>query len=125
MPVAWKTALAIAAFVPTLPSSPSPLMPRAFTCSSFSWSKINVTSPTSALTGISYPARSVLVYAARSSISAASCSAELMPQILAAHRLAADRQRVDDAADGERADEARHAASTSACPRRHTGSSIR
>src|SRR4051812_32246093 len=31
LPVAWKTAFATAAAVPTLPSSPKPLMPRAFT----------------------------------------------------------------------------------------------
>ena len=34
LPVAWNTALAIAAFMPTMPISPMPLIPSGLTCSS-------------------------------------------------------------------------------------------
>src|SRR4051794_8652430 len=50
-PVAWKTALAIAAAVPTSPISPIPFTPIGFTIESFSSTKIISMSCTSAFTG--------------------------------------------------------------------------
>lgn len=56
-PVACQTALAIAAFMPTIPISPRPLMPGGLTRSSRSATITTLTFATSALTGMWYSDR--------------------------------------------------------------------
>src|ERR1700744_2280303 len=51
-PVAWNTALATAAFMPTMPISPMPLIPSGFTRASFSATMMISIEGASAFTGI-------------------------------------------------------------------------
>src|ERR1700735_3668291 len=74
-PVACQTALATAPAVPVIPISPTPLVPRAFTCASCSSTRIASREGTSAFTGMWYsPKLGFIGRPDRGSMTACSCS---------------------------------------------------
>ncbi len=83
MPVACHTALAMAPAVPVMPISPTPFTPSVFTTESSSGMRIASIGGMSAFTGTWYSARlSLRNRPVRGSISAFSCRAKEMPQIM-------------------------------------------